>query len=545
MTSVEVEAEPTGALEPSTLAQLLVSDPPERRQALRKRMDTFLVTVGSRPTGGDTDESLSALEAVLAGSGPEEAWLALAVIAARLPTVSEVRRLHRAARLGEALPALFDFVSQVSSDDCDTPEVWPEVEVISDCVVVDLNHTASNVVATGIQRVAREVGRRWDRDHEMVAIGWAKGYRSFRRLPPDERLIALEGKTEQAGSDDRFYDEAWEDAKRRRDPGSDKGNEPDTTPALVPWRCTHLVPELPAEIPRAHRYRGFVEFSRSRTGIIGHDCVPITATETTTEAMAYAFTSYLCAAASADRIAATSTSSATEYAGWRDMLVGSGQPGPEIRIVGLAVEARPSSEESLQEARRLLSIGSLPIVLAVGSHEPRKNHLALLQAAELVWRDGVDFTLTFVGGNSWASERFEARVAELQEAGRPLQVIRALSDGLLWAAYRVAYCTVFPSLHEGFGLPVGESLACGTPVITSSYGSMAELSAHGGALLADPRDDQDLARALKRLLSDPSLRERLAGEAAAAPVRSWDDYARDTWSYLVEEPLAPRSRPAG
>jgi glycosyltransferase involved in cell wall biosynthesis len=92
---------------------------------------------------------------------------------------------------------------------------------------------------------------------------------------------------------------------------------------------------------------------------------------------------------------------------------------------------------------------------------------------------------------------------------------------------------VFPSLHEGFGLPVAESLASGTPVITSNFGSMAENAAGGGAILIDPRDDCQLAQAIRDLLTNQAKRDRLADEAARVPVRTWEDYASDTWEFFV------------
>jgi glycosyltransferase involved in cell wall biosynthesis len=188
----------------------------------------------------------------------------------------------------------------------------------------------------------------------------------------------------------------------------------------------------------------------------------------------------------------------------------------------------------MRQVRDLLGIGSLPVVLAVGSHEPRKNHLALLHAAEILWREGLSFNLALIGGNSWNHADFDAQVELLRQANRPVQTIIGLPDDLLWAAYRQAYCTVFPSLHEGFGLPVAESLASGTPVITSNFGSMRELARHGGALLIDPRHDQQLTDALRQLLVDQPLRDRLAAEAAHLPPRTWDDYAASSWAYLVD-----------
>ena len=252
-----------------------------------------------------------------------------------------------------------------------------------------------------------------------------------------------------------------------------------------------------------------------------------------------AFANYLAAAAHVDRIATISAAAELEYRGWRTMLAGAGLPGPDICCIPLPVHAETPSDTALRQAHDLLAIGTLPIVLAVGSHEPRKNHLALLHAAELLWREGLLFTLVFVGGNSWNSAAFDTQVEALRSAGRPVQTIRALPDDLLWAAYRQAYCTVFASLHEGYGLPVAESLASGTPVITSNFGSMRDLASRGGALLVDPRQDHQLTDALRQLLLDRPLRDRLAAEAATIPRRTWDDYATDTWNYLVGRPTAP------
>jgi glycosyltransferase involved in cell wall biosynthesis len=182
-----------------------------------------------------------------------------------------------------------------------------------------------------------------------------------------------------------------------------------------------------------------------------------------------------------------------------------------------------------------MCVGTMPMVLVVGSHEPRKNHLAVLQAAELLWREGLRFSISFVGGNAWNSESFSQRLRELRDGGRPVQSISALSDSALWAAYRLAHVSVFPSLNEGFGLPVAESLASGTPVITAAFGSMREIAGNGGALLIDPRDDRDITDALRRLLTDDELHAELSAQTAQVERKSWDRYAAEIWDYLMTE----------
>jgi glycosyltransferase involved in cell wall biosynthesis len=493
---------------PDSLADLVDDTCFPRAGAVRRRIGTLLRSLDLSVPAAHHKDLISALEAALADLRPEEVWLAVSVLTARFANAATVNRTVRMARLDGALVALFDALRRSGQLDA---SAWPEVEVVVDRVLVDLHHTARSPFATGIQRVARELARRWVRDHDVVLLGWTEGYTGLRRLSATEVNAALTNL------------------------GNDRASrEVDEEAVIVPWRCTHLVAELPVEPHRTTAYQSFVRFSRSITGLVGHDCVPIMAAETTAEGMPIGFANYLAMVADADRMAVTCQAAETEFRGWRRMLAGAGKVGPEIRCVPLSVHAELPTDAGLHEARELFCIGSLPVVLAVGSHEPRKNHLALLHAAEVLWRQGLLFNLVLVGGNSWNSAEFDAQVELLRHRGRPVQAVQALSDDLLWAAYRLAYCVVFPSLHEGFGLPVAESLASGTPVITSGFGSMRELSRSGGAILIDPRSDTELTNALRRLLLDATLRRRLASDAAKVTRRSWDDYAADVWSFLVE-----------
>jgi glycosyltransferase involved in cell wall biosynthesis len=82
---------------------------------------------------------------------------------------------------------------------------------------------------------------------------------------------------------------------------------------------------------------------------------------------------------------------------------------------------------------------------------------------------------------------------------------------------------------------VAESLACGTPCLTSHYGSTREIADGGGALVVDPLDDEAIAEQMRRLLTDDALVARLRDEAARRPPRTWDDYARELWDALLPE----------
>jgi glycosyltransferase involved in cell wall biosynthesis len=267
--------------------------------------------------------------------------------------------------------------------------------------------------------------------------------------------------------------------------------------------------------------------------MIGYDLIPVTISETVTPGMSSNFANYLSVVKHIDRISCISLSSASEFRGFASMLGAQGLAGPHVVGQPLPSEAPDVPEAWLAAARELLAVDNLPLVLVVGSHEPRKNHLTVLVAAERLWREGLAFHLTFIGGSGWSSEAFDELVVELAERGRPVEVLKRADEETLWAAYRLARFTVFPSLTEGFGLPAAESLISGTPVITSNFGSLIEIAEGGGCLTVDPRDTEAVAAAMRDLLEDDALLARLRREAADRTWKTWDYYAKETWDHLT------------
>jgi glycosyltransferase involved in cell wall biosynthesis len=232
-------------------------------------------------------------------------------------------------------------------------------------------------------------------------------------------------------------------------------------------------------------------------------------------------------------LAAISESAAAEFRGFEQMLRSQGLLGPKVTAQVLPTAAPEISDDDLERARQLFDISVLPVVLVVGSHEPRKNHLVVLEAAEAMWRSGEQFDLIFAGGSAWGGPGFGDYVKALAVEGFPLRVYERVAEQSLWALYRLADFSVFPSLLEGYGLPIAESLASGTPVITSNHGSMAEIAEGGGALVVDPRDSAELAKAMTSLLTDKGLRNRLADEARARVFPTWDQYSESLWLDLI------------
>lgn len=458
------------------------------------------------------------LSVLLPAPSDREVWLVLAVLRGTLPRREDVVDGRRRARLDGTAALLAHAASSIASTRVFARFHHPEVEVVVGAVVVDVHHTARTGLATGIQRVVRQSLVRWTRDHEIVLAGWDSTHESLVMLTPEQRRNAVSGDVP----------DAVEDRSR----------------VIVPWQGTYILPELAVEDERTSRVSALAEFSGNRTGTIGFDCVPVTTAETASTGISAAFSRTLVAVSHMDRIATISEAAAIEYSGWRHMLGSVGMQGPDILPILLPSQPEDVSEQELATAARSLVTGALPLVVCVGSHEPRKNHLAVLQAAEILWRRGLKFSLVFIGGNAWSSAEFEYRLEVLEGFGRPVRSLSKITDALLWSAYRLARCTVFPSINEGYGLPIVESISVGTPVVTSGFGSMREVASGGGALFVDPHDDHDIASALERLLTDDALHDRLSAEALAIDGGTWDEYAERVWSYLVDGEGVPEDRAA-
>lgn len=492
--------------DPGSVLALIGDLPAAAARAFRKRLATLVLTLtGSSPASLNEAVHTVAQEV---GHAADRLWLSYAVLAAELPTDEELSDLLVLARLGGTWAALSPITETLRE-----PGRLREVEVLRGFVVCDVHETAASEFLSGVQRVVRETTRRWERARDVEFLSWNNDLTGLRRVRDDDRQRLFghrESSTVDAGM----------------------------PPTIVPWECTYLWVEVITDLRRTGRLLALAQHSRNQVGVLGYDSIPVTSSVTVAGGMTSHFARGLAAMRRADRVAMISEAAAVEFAGVVAMGSGRRDPGPTVAAVPLAVTTYDATAGDVAEAAAGLIMGHAPMVLVVGSHEPRKNHLAVLHAAEVLWREGVNFNLILAGAGSWNAAEYDEVLGSLIAAGRPVQSIRGLPDRLLWAAYRLAHCTLFPSLNEGFGLPVAESLAAGTPVITSNFGSMRDIVApYGeplGGLLVDPRDDESLTDGLRTMLTDSATYARLKAETAMHPERTWDDYAAELWSFLVE-----------
>jgi len=181
--------------------------------------------------------------------------------------------------------------------------------------------------------------------------------------------------------------------------------------------------------------------------------------------------------------------------------------GPRRIVVvpaGVGRQFRPIRDEALLfQVRARYHLPEGPFLLHVGHGAPRKNLQGLLEALACMAPHGQDDVhLVQVGATMGGSER--ALIARLG-LERRVHGLGFVPGKDLSPLYNLADCFVFPSLYEGFGLPVLEAMACGTPVVCSNLASVPEVAGEA-ALQVDPRDPEALAGAIVRVLADDSLR---------------------------------------
>jgi glycosyltransferase involved in cell wall biosynthesis len=217
----------------------------------------------------------------------------------------------------------------------------------------------------------------------------------------------------------------------------------------------------------------------------------------------------------------------------QDIITFFGVPGERVAVVpnGVAEEFHPADPAEVAEFR---GNKGLPehFILFLGTLEPRKNIIRLLEAYALWLRKlpaGVNGapTLVIAGAKGWFYETIFTRVNDLGLTDRVIFPGFVPTEELPWW-YRAAELFIYPSLFEGFGLPVLEAMACGTPTITSNASSLPEV-AGDAALLIDPADTEGLAGAMAYVLAEPEMaaKMRAAGLRQAARF-SWASTAAQT-----------------
>jgi glycosyltransferase involved in cell wall biosynthesis len=263
----------------------------------------------------------------------------------------------------------------------------------------------------------------------------------------------------------------------------------------------------------------FLEQRPCRLAAIFHDAIPLKHPHITWPQSVARHAGYMKLLARFDRVWAVSAASRDELLGfWRWQGV---EKMPPVDVLALGADfngaarltARPSALD--------------PRLLCLGIIEPRKNQAFLLDVCEDLWRDGHRFDLHVVGRvNPHFGPPIVARIKSLRKKFPGLHYHEAASDAKVAELYATVRATAFPTIAEGCGLPLLESLWMGVPCVCSDLPVLRENADGGGCLPVALNDRAAWRDALKRVLTDDALHARLVREATMRPLPTWAEAAK-------------------
>lgn len=390
-------------------------------------------------------------------------------------------------------------------------------------VLLDLTHTSHTRARTGIQRVTRSL--RAALGARAVAITHDPHARTWRPLESWEAAnLTADGTAKKRGAQ-------WPLSAKLRGLARRFAGTPALSSQLSALGPSTglIVPEVFSPGVAAAFPALFAATAGPRVALF-HDAIALKFPELTPTKTVARFPAYLRELLVFDGIAAVSEDSRDSLRDyWRWLGVAH---TPPIQALPLGVDLPPSPLSQLSALD-----SQLPTLLSVGTLEARKNHLALLDACEQLWASSAKFQLHLVGlAQAQTGRAALARVHALQAAGRPLRYHGPATDAALDAAYAECALTVYPSLIEGFGLPVIESLAHGKPCVCSARGALGESARGGGCVTLDSVDAASLASAVGRLLATPVELSALTAAARARKFRTWSAYASDLTTWMATLP---------
>ncbi|MDP3073616.1 MAG: glycosyltransferase [Opitutaceae bacterium] len=291
---------------------------------------------------------------------------------------------------------------------------------------------------------------------------------------------------------------AWEEAARRAGPGD--------------W---FLTTELFCEEERPG-FSAFLAARRCRKAAVFHDAIPLRQPHITWPQSVARHPGYMKLLAQFDRVWAVSAASRADLLGyWR--WAGVENP-PPVAVLALGADGHGAPRVTApRPAPRV------PSLLCVGILEPRKNQALLLDVCEDLWAEGLAFELHLVGRvNPHFGRPLVARIAALRRTRRTLlHFHEAADDATVAALYASARATLFPTIAEGCGLPLLESLWQGVPCVCSDLPVLRENADAGGCLGVAADDRAAWRDALRRIVTDDALVARLGSEALVRPLPPW------------------------
>ncbi len=384
-------------------------------------------------------------------------------------------------------------------------------------LLFDATHTSHTSAQTGIQRVCRTLFEELNVQGRAAPICYDPHLIGWRPLAPAELAILRD----RSGGAGKSRGAKWTLAQKI----SGASRRWFGTKAALPEAAGLICPELFSAKVGSRLPELLSAVAGPRVAIF-YDAIALKFPELTPPGTVARFPAYLRELLLFDGVVAISEDSAAslrDYWRW----LGVTNP-PPVHAIPLGID-RPVAPSNEAPA----SVPSTPRLLCVCTIEGRKNHLALLDACESLWSEGLAFELQLIGlARADTAGPALARIHELKKAGRPLLFHGSVPEAELHTAYRQCSFTVYPSLIEGFGMPVLESLHYGKPCVCSGLGALGESAHGGGCLPLESVDAASLASTLRHLLKNPAELSTLSTAARTRQLKSWPEYAAEFTAWM-------------
>jgi glycosyltransferase involved in cell wall biosynthesis len=287
-----------------------------------------------------------------------------------------------------------------------------------------------------------------------------------------------------------------------------------------------LVPEV-VYSPRDHRIMLDAQRRGMRVAAIFHDAIPISHPTLVRREAAKHHATYMKVLTGADLLIAVSNTAANQF---RDFARSRGLSVPQIQVCSLPGEILGVPRQCSKSRPR-----NGPVrMLCVSTLDPRKNHDGLIRAFNLACSSipQANLFLDIAGAPYKNAYAIVQAIQHAAKANRRITWHGSVSAEELFGLYSGCDFTVYPSVVEGFGLPILESLWYGRPCICANFGAMAETAAGGGCSMIDVRDSEQLGRAIVALATQPKIRDRLASEIERRRFKYWSEYASELCDVL-------------
>jgi glycosyltransferase involved in cell wall biosynthesis len=390
-------------------------------------------------------------------------------------------------------------------------------------LIIDVTNATKDPANSGVMRVTRRLSRELQSLCNIVFVAWESAQGCY--------VLPSRCEYRQLGSynGSQNVDQRWTSAEDARIPLADVLDDIDDRPLWM------LITETINE-RHAAELRSFARERSIKVASIFYDAIAILRPEFCNKDVVDNHAKYMLGLAECDLVVPISNFSEACLKEFWNQNDATGK--------SVVTNVLPSEFSGTQ---RNTQISSFPEgrkqFLCVSTLEPRKNHLKLIDACEILSRKypTLDWSLMLVGNRYADADELAEKVSEASAKDSRIQWLGTVDDETLKSLYQASAFTIYPSIIEGFGMPIMESLWYGKPCICYGTGVMAELAHGGGCLAVDVTDASALADAIYNLSTDKQLYDQLARQAAKRELKTWREYSEEFVAILNRETYSSMS----